>query len=217
MKVHVLIVGLSEQKYETVMDLVSPRKPRELPYDELVEVLIQHFGGTHNKMVERAKFRELRRTGQESVNDFVVKLKNTARNCQFGAMLEENLLEQFRIGVNSKPIRDRIALMPIDDQQRWKSVLDVAAQVELDENLDSVSNPSASNQVQQIKQHRKKRPKSYGKGYSAGRVSQPDVPAAGRSQSEAVCYRCSKSGHLASSQDCPARTKQCRTCQKVGH
>ena len=118
MKVHVLIVGLSEQKYETVMDLVSPRKPRELPYDELVEVLIQHFGGTHNKMVERAKFRELRRSDQESVNDFVVKLKNTARNCQFGAMLEENLLEQFRIGVNSKPIRDRIALMPIDDQQK---------------------------------------------------------------------------------------------------
>ena len=187
------------------MDLVYPKKPREVSYDELVEVLQHHFGGTHNKMVERAKFRELKRSGQESVNDFVVKLKNGARNCQFGDLLEENLLEQFRIGANSKPIRDRIALMPVDEQQKLRSVLDVATQVELDEKFEIVS---TSNQVQQVRQHYKKN----------FRPSDREKPALDKKlHRDSVCYRCSRSGHIASSQQCPARSKTCNTCHKVGH
>ena len=98
-KKHVLIMGLSEAQYVTLSNLTAPDKPKEKTWEELTALLRGHFGTATNKMVERAKFRDIRKGNEESVNDFVVRLRAQARTCEFAAALEENLVEQFRIGV----------------------------------------------------------------------------------------------------------------------
>ncbi|KAF6018025.1 hypothetical protein EB796_023668 [Bugula neritina] len=37
------------------------------------------------------------------------------------------------------------------------------------------------------------------------------------SKSQAICYRCSRTGHLAVSNSCPAKDKTCKDCGKRGH
>ena len=121
-KKHVLIMGLSDVQYETLTSLTSPQKPKEKEYDDLVVLLPSHFGQATNRMVERAKFREVRRGAEEDICDYVVRLRAQARTCQFGTSLEENLLEQFLIGVNSKAIRDRIASLADDKQNSLETL-----------------------------------------------------------------------------------------------
>ncbi|XP_067939732.1 uncharacterized protein [Watersipora subatra] len=128
-KKHVLIMGLSEEQYETLACLTAPRKPKKVDAEDLIELLRRHYGATTNKMMERAKFREVKRGLSESVSEFVLKLQSQARTCEFQANLEENLLEQFRIGVNSKTVRDRISAMPADRQADLSEVIKVYRQI----------------------------------------------------------------------------------------
>jgi len=56
----------------------------------------------------RAKFREVKRPPKESVTDLVARLRAKAISCELGNVLQDNLLEKSRIGVQKKTIRERI-------------------------------------------------------------------------------------------------------------
>ena len=53
MKVHVLVMGLTEEKNETVRDLVAPGVPALMPFDNVKDTLLNHYRTTRNKIVER--------------------------------------------------------------------------------------------------------------------------------------------------------------------
>ncbi|KAF6033178.1 hypothetical protein EB796_008515 [Bugula neritina] len=197
LKKHVLIMGLSE-KYKTLTDLVSPEMPQDVSYDNLVLQLKRHYGTVTNKMVERAKFREVKRSPNESVTDFVARLRAQARSCEFGNVLHDNLLEQFRIGVQSKTIRERITAMAAEQQSKLQAVIDVALQVEVDEKMDSVKLNSAPETVSAVRN---------------GRVNSGARPkhTESNSKSQAICYRCSRTGHLALVTVVQLRIKLART------
>ncbi|KAF6024524.1 hypothetical protein EB796_017164 [Bugula neritina] len=192
-KKHVLIMGLSEAQYETLSSLTSPQKPKEKNYNDLVTLLESHFGTATNKMVERAKFRGVRRTDSESVTDYVVRLRTQARTCEFGTMLDENLVEQFCIGVNSKAVRDRVAAMATEQQNNLKEVIKVALQVEVHEKIDKSSNNDQPETVGAVSHVRSK--------------VKPNQK----------CFRCSKFGHMSYSKECPAISRSCNDCKKKGH
>ncbi|XP_067939752.1 uncharacterized protein [Watersipora subatra] len=202
-KKHVLIMGLSEEQYETLACLTAPRKPKEVDAEDLIELLRRHYGATMNKMMERAKFREVKRSPSESVSEFVLKLRSQARTCEFQANLEENLLEQFRIGVNSKTVRDRISAMPADRQADLSEVVAIARQVEIEEKLDSMSvtTPPAVD-VSAVRKQRRHGKKS----------STPSSTV-----KKKACFRCMSEKHLSSSTDCPALHRNCNTCHKKGY
>ncbi|XP_067945095.1 uncharacterized protein [Watersipora subatra] len=196
-------MGLSEEQYEMLACLTAPRKPKEVDAEDLIELLRRHYGATTNKMMERAKFREVKKSLSESVSEFVLKLRSQARTCEFQANLEENLLEQFRIGVNSKTVRDRISAMPADRQADLSEVVAIARQVEIEEKLDSMSvtTPPAVD-VSAVRKQRRHGKKS----------STPSSTV-----KKKACFWCMSEKHLSSSTDCPALHHNCTTCHKKGH
>ena len=201
-KKHVLIMGLSDAQYETLTSLTSPQKPKEKEYNDLVTLLQSHFGQATNKMVERAKFRDVRRGVEEDISGYVVRLRAQARTCQFGTSLDENLLEQFLIGVNSKAIRDRIASMTDERQGSLQEVVKMAQQVEIDEKIDRMSvseQPETVGAVSRPGQHseRSSRGMKFKLGYR--------------------CFCCNRAGHLSSSKECPAIGRTCKDCNRKGH
>jgi len=105
-------------------------------------------------MVERAKFRKVKRSPNESVTDFLARRRAQARSCEFGNVLHDNLLEQFRIEVQSKTIRERITAMTAEEQSKLQAVIDVALQVEVDEKMDSVKLNSAPETVSAVRNGR---------------------------------------------------------------
>ena len=62
----------------------------------------KHCVGQKNSRSERYKFKTVVRTEKESIQNFAARLRKAARYCRFGANVDENLVDQFLAGINSK-------------------------------------------------------------------------------------------------------------------
>ncbi|KAF6033964.1 hypothetical protein EB796_007738 [Bugula neritina] len=202
-KVHVLILGLSEKQYSLVRDHATPRIPSEMSYEDVVNILKRHFKSTHNRLTERGQFREIRRSNGESVSDFVARLKSASRYCEFNEKLNENLVEQFRMGINDSLIREKLIDMPLAQQEDFEEVIRKAQEVELNRKMIDLS-MNDQPAVQAIQRRRNMKLPTF----------QRPVRTA---NNDRKCFRCGKADHMANDQACPARDKKCRVCHKLGH
>ncbi|CAB3244193.1 unnamed protein product [Arctia plantaginis] len=106
--VAVLIACVGDATYDLMVDLCSPRKPAEVPYKELKEIVRQHIEPTPSILAERYKFRKRVQATTESIAQFAAALKHLARNCDFKQNLNENLRDQFVCGLYDEHTRQKL-------------------------------------------------------------------------------------------------------------
>ena len=85
------VVGAATNK--TLRNLLSPTKPNERSYDELIAVLTKHFKPAPS---EKFKFHSRSRKPDESVAIFIAELRSLAELCNFGDTLEPMLRYRVR-------------------------------------------------------------------------------------------------------------------------
>ncbi|XP_067943281.1 uncharacterized protein [Watersipora subatra] len=205
-KVPILLMGLSATQYQTLKDLVSPTVPREVAYDDVQQQLITHFGTPRNERLERTQFRSISRADNETISNFQIRVRKGAKYCNFAGRLEENLLEQFISGVNHKVLTRKL----VEDATvtTLAGAMRVAGTVQLLENRENAllrPGTTTTDVVAQVTQSQPKR--------SSNRKSKGTAV----SSTKVVCFRCSKEGHKANDENCPALKKTCRDCNKEGH
>lgn len=61
----------------------------------------------------------------------MARLKSASRHCDFGSTLNENLVEQFCIGINDIMIRDKLIDMPTSQQETFDGIVAKAQEAEL--------------------------------------------------------------------------------------
>ncbi|XP_067947613.1 uncharacterized protein [Watersipora subatra] len=106
---HLLLMGLKGYQYDTIRDLAAPQKPKDLTYSGLVDLVCKHFGTTKHWLVERLSFREMRQKSGENLNEYVSRLKRTARQCEFASSLDVNLvMKQFLCGIRDTMLRSNL-------------------------------------------------------------------------------------------------------------
>ena len=71
----VLLTVIGAATYKTLRNILSPEKPGEKPYAELVESLSKYFKPTPSEIVERFKFHSRVRKAGESISTYVAQLK----------------------------------------------------------------------------------------------------------------------------------------------
>ena len=81
---------------------MSPAKPGEKSYDELVKILKEHFNPTPSETVQRSRFHGRFRKSGETVATFVSELRSLAEFCNFGASLDDMLRDRLICDINSK-------------------------------------------------------------------------------------------------------------------
>lgn len=87
---------------------MSPAKPGEKSYDQLVKALTGHFNPTPSETVQRSHFNtRIRKTG-ESVATFVAELRSLAEHCNFGASLDDMLHDRIVCGINDRKTRQKL-------------------------------------------------------------------------------------------------------------
>ena len=84
-----------------VRNIVSPAKPGEKSYDELVKVLKEHFNPTLSETVQLSQFHGHFRKPGETVAMFVSELRSLPEFCNFGASLDDMLCERLICGINN--------------------------------------------------------------------------------------------------------------------
>ena len=85
-------IGLTA--YYALGNLLTPGKPFEKSYDDLVTVMKSFYCPKPSVIIQRYRFYSHFRQNEESVSIFVAKLRNLAKDCEFGEGLEENLRDK---------------------------------------------------------------------------------------------------------------------------
>lgn len=105
----ILLSVLRPQCYGLLEDLVSPRKPSDCKYKDLVDVLANHFEPAESVIVERFRFHSCCRVDGESVAEFLARLRCLAKRCSFSPdTLEDNLRDRFVCGIGDNRLQTRL-------------------------------------------------------------------------------------------------------------
>ena len=188
--VFLAVVGATT--YKVLRDLVAPSKPGDIPFEELVQKLEEHFSPKPSEIVERFRFHTRSRKPGESVANFIASLRALSEHCNFGTVLEDMLRDRLVCGVNDDTTQKRLLAEP---NLTYKRAVEIARGLETaDKNIKLLRNGGK---------------KDHG-GVTSGDANLHRVTAS------LTCYCCGKVGHTAPK--CKV-TKDivCRKCGKTGH
>ncbi|XP_003739239.1 uncharacterized protein K02A2.6-like [Galendromus occidentalis] len=205
-----VISWMGADAYRKLMDRVQPeRKPKDLSFVEIVEVLRKVYEPLKNKWSSRSAFRKVRQSAGESLSTFENRLRHAAVDCHFSAdQLQERLIEQFTEGLEDKQIMQKILMKEGDFTKLAEVSLLANTFLSIRKATSAIhDNGSAQQDVNKIST-RGFRKKTYQKPLRKN----SEYPA---SSNQPGCYRCGDKGH--SAKTCRYQGVKCAGCGLVGH
>ncbi|UYV79912.1 hypothetical protein LAZ67_18001028, partial [Cordylochernes scorpioides] len=191
-KVSVLLTSIDVNVYKTLRDLLVPRRPSDLKYKDLVEVLTSHLYPIKNKHYERYLFHKIVQKENEPVGKFVLRLKSQADKCKF-TDINENLCDQFVSGCFDEATLKRLLSEPF---LTFDSAINIANSVEAAKSqVNLMKNPG--HDIDKLKARSKnfKFPCKYNNPCKICGKSNHDTKLC--KFKNAQCYICNKKGHIA--------------------
>ncbi|UYV72275.1 K02A2.6-like [Cordylochernes scorpioides] len=191
-KVSVLLTSIDVNVYKTLRDLLVPRRPSDLKYKLLVEVLTNHLYPMKNKHFERYLFHKIVQKENEPVGKFVLRLKSQADKCKF-TDINENLCDQFVSGCFDEATLKRLLSEPF---LTFDSAIIIANSVEAAKSqVNLMKNPG--HDIDKLKARSKnfKFPCKYNNPCKICGKSNHDTKLC--KFKNAQCYICNKKGHIA--------------------
>ena len=110
-KVPAFLSIIGAPTFKLVQDLLSPRKPADCAYKDIIDALKAHYKPQTIVIYERFKFYSRNQKSGESINDYVASIKSLARTCEFKDNLEEALRDRFVMGLNSESIQQHLLVV----------------------------------------------------------------------------------------------------------
>ena len=193
---------------------MEPDKPDSKTYQELLEVLKQHYEPKPVVIAERFRFYRWLQAPGESFASYVAELKNLARNCAFEGYLETALRDQFVCGIRSQMVQKHLLR---ETDLTFKLALEVALSVEAAEKhstqLNSSATPttisSSSGQLASVNKIANSKQPQRSSGFTG-----QSKPKASHNAS-VMCHRCGGNDHA--SHKCRFLQSVCHNCNKRGH
>lgn len=158
------------------------------PYLREVAKLRRFFEQNKNPALERYEFHKMEQYPDESMKDFVTRLRTKARNCKFDKV-ERAIMDQIIAGTNDKKTRERLL------SKKTRSVQEVLDVASMNETLKSFE-PSRSMAVM-----------------ATSEKIMPRKQQFGVNRAKIECRQCGKQGHIR--RNCPERV--CNFCGGIGH
>ena len=87
----VFVNQLHVLKERLLGSLVSPKKPTELKFAELVEVLQKHYNPKQSVIVQHYRFSTRNHLTGETIASYIAELRHLAEHCEFGTTLNAML------------------------------------------------------------------------------------------------------------------------------
>ena len=87
----ILLNVVEAEIYQLMLSLVAPDKSTEKTFDQLVQLVQQHYQPTPSVIVQRFKFNSRAQNSGESIATFVAELRRLLEHCNFGQTLGDML------------------------------------------------------------------------------------------------------------------------------
>lgn len=118
---------IGDAGYELMVNLCSPKKPKDCDYDDVVKLMKDYLQPNPSFLAERYKFRQCRQADGQSIASFVAELKRLSRHCEFENTLDDNMRDQFVCGIKSDLIRQRLFA---EEKVTYKKAISLACTLE---------------------------------------------------------------------------------------
>lgn len=161
----------------------------------LVTKLDDYFSPKRNSTFERHLYRNLAPSDGESVNKFILRLRQQVAKCSFGSTKTE---------IEEICIKDKL----IDS---WAPVELKKRLLEKEQSLDDVI------EACQVYEEINKQSQSMLTRVDEEAVHSISSKKRFSQNPDAECFRCGRTGHIGSSVNCPARNAKCNKCSLLGH
>lgn len=122
-----LLTSLGTVSYEKLRTLVHPSKPTECTIDHIWEVLERYYSPKTHTLAQRFKFLKSTQQSGETVNEFVVRIKNLAEKCKFGDYIPQDLANTSSAELRNKALEDALRdkmIMGLSDARIQQSLLE---------------------------------------------------------------------------------------------
>lgn len=190
------VIGAST--FNLIKDLAQPNNLNsdDVTFDNIVTLLKNHIQPKASLVVYRYKFDKCVKGTNESIGDYINRLKHLSEHCNFGENLNQRLRDKFVSGLNDDRIIHK--LLTEGDELTFARACQVSLHFE--QNKTEAKELLASSEVHKIKYHYQGQTKGH-----KNNTEQPRKP----------CYRCLKSNHTP--ENCFFKSKSCNTCGITGH
>lgn len=184
----VLLSVCGSSTFLLIRNLVSPERPTDKTYAQLVKMVREHVSPPPPVSVQRFHFNSRIQKDAETVAQFVTELKRLSEYCAFGETLDDMLRDRLVCGVRDSRLQRRLLT---EKDLTFAKAFELAKLAELAE-------------------------KSAGEIQSPVGVPEPVhvIQAPQPRANQDACYRCG--GHHKAS-ECRCRNVECYHCGKQGH
>ena len=98
--------------YWLICNLVSPKKPAELKFKDIAEIVQKHHDPKPSVIVQRYRFNTCYCRVGESVSTYVAELRQLSNHCDFGPSLQQMLRDRLVCGIEDPKIQRRLLAEP---------------------------------------------------------------------------------------------------------
>ena len=168
-------------------------------YETAKTLLNNHFQSTRNVDSEIRKFRMACQRPNESIDNYVTRLRGLAKYCNFGDRLNNELKLQIKLSCTSTQLRRRAFA-----EENWglDDVLKHGRALEMSEKQSREIESGLASDINRLRIRRETKPQSQSQSYSK----------------KEECGHCGfEYPHEGGAQRCPAARTQCKICQRIGH
>lgn len=195
----ILLSALAEGTYKLAADLVLPKAIEDVPYEDILSYLDEHFTPKRVGFAERHNFYTAVQQPGETHTQWAARLRGLSAHCNF-KNVEETLRDKFIMGMQPGPEKEKIYAQDLTD-------LALAKAVELAENLRcaraaaTASSCSASASASAASGNELFKISKKYKNSDSGKVKCAACGYTNHKTSECrflnyVCKKCNRKGHL---------------------
>lgn len=199
-KVSVFLTLVGSKAYEILRALCTPKKPRDIVYDELVSKLLDYIKPKPSVLAERSKFRARVQQQNESASAFIAALQKLSQTCDFKDNLEESLRDQITHGIANNDLKKKLFAEKELSYTKCRELIMAWEGMETSMAVEG-SLASSTSSVNQVKKNF-----ANNKSFSNNKSF---------TNSKNKCSCCGYTNH--EFKDCYFKEKTCNICQKKGH
>ena len=187
------------------------RDGAEMNYAETFKVLDDYFIPKANVHFERRLFRQISQSSEETVDQFVCRLRQRAASCEFGEREDEYIRDQLIDKCYSAKLRRKF--LEKEGSVALNDLLVTArAQEAVNLQMEAMGANNSSGQVNAVVDDGAR-----GGDISSEQVNSVVDVSGGTSSGKRDCFNCGREGHFARDRRCPARGRKCDQCGEIGH
>ncbi|UYV84616.1 K02A2.6-like, partial [Cordylochernes scorpioides] len=206
-----------EIKRATLLHCLGPNVQRiflNLPdekenYEQTKMALDKYFTPYKNVVTERFKFRQRVQKDDESIDNYLISLRELSKSCEFGNLEADMIRDQIIEKCNNKKLKEKLLQQ---ENLTLSKTIDIARMLEISRKEIRLLEPQ-NDQTLNIVQNK---PKKYynANNFNKSRFTNQGTPSFSGA-SKPKFYRCGLDTH--SAQECGAKKMTCSYCNKLGH